>query len=276
MINIKLVIIISVWLVIIVEEITPAVNINPLPRAWTIKYLTLASVSWNNCELAINGIKDNKLSSIPAHKNNQLLLERAIRVPVIVVVINNKDEGAIKLRKESSLSDIKLEAFICASVAYFHSKEPSFHSWYNPNKRIKQNIITVIFINNETDLLEGTGINKAISISKTRNKTAKIKNRSENGIRAELYGSKPHSKGVLFSKLNCADLFNKKVALIIRIGNKEATIILMKIKFIFLGVVPCLWSKNSLLMQASKKGVGEESHVQRHQSCPFVRRNTIL
>lgn len=46
----------------------PAVSINPLPIAWMIKYLTLASVSWRDWEEAIKGMKDSKLSSMPIHK----------------------------------------------------------------------------------------------------------------------------------------------------------------------------------------------------------------
>ncbi len=46
----------------------------------------------------------------------------------------------------------------------------------------------------------GTGINNAISISKTKKITAKRKNRREKGIRAEDLGSNPHSKGDSFSR----------------------------------------------------------------------------
>lgn len=46
----------------------------------------------------------------------------------------------------------------------------------------------------------GKGKIRAISISKTRKITARRKNRSEKGIRAELFGSNPHSKGEDFSR----------------------------------------------------------------------------
>ena len=46
----------------------------------------------------------------------------------------------------------------------------------------------------------GIGISKTISISKTKKITAKRKNRRENGIRADLLGSKPHSNGEDFSR----------------------------------------------------------------------------
>jgi len=41
---------------------------------------------------------------------------------------------------------------------------------------------------------------RAISISKTRKITANKKNRVEKGMRADLLGSNPHSKGELFSR----------------------------------------------------------------------------
>lgn len=42
-------------------------------------------------------------------------------------------------------------------------------------------------------MARGSGINNTISISKTRNKTTKRKNRREKGIRALFLGSNPHS-----------------------------------------------------------------------------------
>ena len=46
----------------------------------------------------------------------------------------------------------------------------------------------------------GAGITRAISISNTRKITANRKNRVEKGIRADLLGSNPHSKGDDFSR----------------------------------------------------------------------------
>jgi hypothetical protein len=46
----------------------------------------------------------------------------------------------------------------------------------------------------------GTGISRTISISKTMKIIANKKNRIENGIRAVLLGSKPHSNGDDFSR----------------------------------------------------------------------------
>lgn len=94
-------------------------------------------------------------------------------------------------------------------------------------------------------------------MSNTRNNTAKIKNRIENGIRAELWGSKPHSKGVLFSKFIKDILFNINVKKIISIGKIIAIIIIIVMYIIILGIYSYLWCKKSLLLQASKKGVGK-------------------
>jgi len=44
------------------------------------------------------------------------------------------------------------------------------------------------------------GINNVISTSKIKKITAIKKNCNEKGIRAELLGSKPHSKGLFFSR----------------------------------------------------------------------------
>ena len=48
--------------------------------------------------------------------------------------------------------------------------------------------------------MKGMGRRRTISISKTRKITARRKNRKENGIRAEFFGSKPHSNGESFSR----------------------------------------------------------------------------
>lgn len=54
-----------------------------------------------------------------------------------------------------------------------------------------------MFIDNN---VRGNGKIKAISISNTRKITASRKNRNEKGMRAELLGSNPHSKGEDFSR----------------------------------------------------------------------------
>ena len=45
----------------------------------------------------------------------------------------------------------------------------------------------------------GIGSKRATSTSKIKKITASKKNRRENGVRAEFFGSKPHSKGVRVS-----------------------------------------------------------------------------
>lgn len=49
-------------------------------------------------------------------------------------------------------------------------------------------------------MIVGMGISRTISISNTIKIMASKKNRMENGIRAVLLGSKPHSKGEDFSR----------------------------------------------------------------------------
>lgn len=147
----------------------------------------------------------------------------------------------------------EVRSFYLTHIVYFHSKEPSFHSWYRPKIKIIQNPIIVNLIEVDKNLIDGIGIRRAISISNTKNKTAKIKNRNENGIRAELWGSNPHSKGVDFSKFVFIFLFNNNVAIIIAIGKTAAVHIAKVIDVIFPGDWGlCLWSKNSLLLQASR------------------------
>lgn len=46
----------------------------------------------------------------------------------------------------------------------------------------------------------GKGTRSAISISNTRKITANRKNRVENGVRADWFGSNPHSNGEIFSR----------------------------------------------------------------------------
>lgn len=47
----------------------------------------------------------------------------------------------------------------------------------------------------------GRGRRRATSTSKIRKMTANKKNRREKGLRAEFFGSKPHSKGVAVSRV---------------------------------------------------------------------------
>lgn len=88
------------------------------------------------------------------------------------------------------------------SIYSLQSKDPSRHSWITPARRIirkkdtPNKISTIRFIY----IIRGRGINKAISISKTKKTTARTKKRREKGTRALPLGSNPHSKGDLFSR----------------------------------------------------------------------------
>lgn len=79
----------------------------------------------------------------------------------------------------------KVRSFYPPSIIYFHSKDPSFHSWKSPIIRMTQNNIIMVFIDIDGDKIAGIGINKPISMSNTKKSTAKIKNRREKGIRAD-------------------------------------------------------------------------------------------
>lgn len=129
----------------------------------------------------------------------------------------------------------EVRSFYLTHIVYFHSKDPSFHSWYRPKIKIKQNPTIISLTEVDKNLIDGIGINKAISISNTKNRTAKIKNRKENGIRAELCGSNPHSNGVDFSKFTSIFLFKINVAIIMAEGKIAAIHIAKVIDIIFLG-----------------------------------------
>jgi hypothetical protein len=54
--------------------------------------------------------------------------------------------------------------------------------------------------------------------------TAIRKNRSENGIRADLLGSKPHSKGDLFSRSSMSFFDSRDVTSVMIVDNDKATV----------------------------------------------------
>lgn len=108
----------------------------------------------------------------------------------------------------------------------YQFREPSRHSCKRPIIRIiRNNEVLIIDILVFKIIVIGRGINRIISISKTRKITASRKNRRENGIRAEDFGSKPHSNGVDFSR--SVFFFNDRVsaAVITIIGKMVANII---------------------------------------------------
>lgn len=83
----------------------------------------------------------------------------------------------------------------------------------------------------------GVGRRMTISISKIRNRTARRKNRNENGIRAFEDGEKPHSNGLEVSRFNHGVMVFVPIddkANLISIGNKVASKMLMVIVIIYL------------------------------------------
>ena len=112
-----------------------------------------------------------------------------------IVVISLRGKAFDSLLQE-------LEAPLVPNTSYEdQSREPSFHSWIKPRMRI--NVNRVVGIENICWVFNGDkhmGINSIISMSNTRNKTARRKNRIEKGNRAEALGSKPHSNGEDFSR----------------------------------------------------------------------------
>lgn len=74
----------------------------------------------------------------------------------------------------------------------------------------------------ENLMIRGEGRRRTISMSNTRNRTARRKNRRENGSRAEDLGSNPHSKGELFSRSLNLRYESNKVAEVTAIGRIKA------------------------------------------------------
>jgi hypothetical protein len=72
--------------------------------------------------------------------------------------------------------------------------------------------------------ISGRGRIRAISTSKIRKITAMRKNRKENGSRADLVGSNPHSKGDIFSRSN-SDFFEIRENSAVRIAMSAMTAI---------------------------------------------------
>lgn len=66
-------------------------------------------------------------------------------------------------------------------------------------------------------VMVGMGSSRAISMSKTKKIRAKRKKRKENGARARLFGSKPHSNGEHLSRLGRVRLDKNKEATRVRI-----------------------------------------------------------
>lgn len=87
----------------------PAINRIPEPMACGKKYLIAPSTSCWEGAIIISGKKDIRLSSRPNHNINQLLLERAIKVPITNVEENKNSigkEANIRIREDLNLSEL--------------------------------------------------------------------------------------------------------------------------------------------------------------------------
>lgn len=99
------------------------------------------------------------------------------------------------------------------------------------------------------------GKRRTISTSKIRKIIANKKKRKENGNRADLIGSNPHSNGEFFSRSLIARLANTQPNPITTQDKAKATTLLTKLL-------------NILALETYK------SHVNQHQWFPFIRRST--
>jgi hypothetical protein len=133
---------------------------------------------------------------------------------------------------------IKVRSFYLdpSNLLYYEdqSNDPSFHSYRSPTVKIHKNVIIVIIIATEfvNSIIRGIGMRRTISISNTIKIIANKKNRVENGIRAALLGSNPHSNGEDFSRSTIDR--DDKIKAVIRtaIGSNMAISVNIKARFI--------------------------------------------
>lgn len=85
------------------------------------------------------------------------------------------------------------------------------------------------------EIIRGLGSKITISISKTRKRTAKTKNRVENGTRADLLGSNPHSKAEDFSRLRPSFIEIAQAMVSTKEARVEASRIIIRALFIDTG-----------------------------------------
>ena len=74
-------------------------------------------------------------------------------------------------------------------------------------------------------------------MSNTKNNTANKKNRRENGIRADSFGSKPHSNGDIFSASSVDREDNTNAANNTKIGRANATVDKNRERVIHIGCI---------------------------------------
>lgn len=122
------------------------------------------------------------------------------------------------------------------------SRDPSFHSWINPTRRINRNISIAVIALGVFSIVgrRGIGSSKTISTSNTIKIIASRKNRMENGIRAVFFGSNPHSNADDFSRSLFVRILRNHDSVNVRIATTDAIvasvsgrIIIRKLKIFF-------------------------------------------
>lgn len=93
-----------------------------------------------------------------------------------------------------------------------------------PKIRISRKICVPMLITGVFSINKGRGISRTISMSNTRNKIARRKNRIENGMRDVWLGSKPHSNGEVFSRSE-VDRVERIIKIDMIIGGMESPVI---------------------------------------------------
>lgn len=76
----------------VAAQIPPSISVNA-PRIWLRRYFVADSCSGEVLFWTISGTKDRRLSSMPAKTESQLVPERAIAVPVTIMVTNISEEN---------------------------------------------------------------------------------------------------------------------------------------------------------------------------------------
>jgi len=177
---------------------------------WANRYFIAASFSCWILLYIINGMNENILHSSPVHTIYHLVA-LIIKITLRRVPVKNtkfvKDKiiRSIETEKESNLFHIWFRIPISRPVVsnYFtQSREPSCHSWRSPSNKIihtgqDRKIIDAIVLD---VTINGMGSRNVISISNTKNTIVSKKNRREKADRDVFFESKPHSKGLSFSR----------------------------------------------------------------------------
>jgi len=186
------------------------INKRPDGMPWANKYFMAASFSCWILLYIIKGIKENILHSNPVHTIYHLV---ALIIKIILKSVPNKNTKFVKdkivriieTEKESNLFHawFRIPISLLVVSSYFtQSREPSCHSWRSPNSKIIHtgHVKKIIDIIVPDDNINGIGNKNVISISNTRKTIVNKKNRREKADRDVFFESKPHSKGLSFSR----------------------------------------------------------------------------